>query len=404
MLPNQKGQALIIVLLLTTLIFLVGGAVVAMGTAVKKNSTREVFLTKAYYIAEAGVERALARLETDPLWRDQTGNGLAADYGGGRIESVVVEDDAQQGEIGKIVRITSTGTYSSFRRVLVVKVQVISAYDLFYGVSILPEEGTTDVTVTGNIYIGEEGGELPNIVVKGSLTVQSNAVEIVGNVFASGYIDDAHNKIDDSREHAYYTPIPPFPELPSEEWYRAAQVFDGDTVIGEPKGQGGGQQPDFNIAALQEGGIYFVDGDLTIYGTYSVPATIVATGDITVGRGSNHELKREDENGDYLLTLVALGTKSGSYGDVEIGSDNPKNNPNVEAIIIAKGVFRLRGNATLLGGVVAQDVASGRGSVSEKVSGTTTIIVDPELVRENLHQEIVENYSNVLEVRSWREG
>jgi len=399
MLANQKGQALIIVLLFTALICVVGGAAVAMGTAVKRNSTREVHLKKAYYIAEAGVERALARLEANPLWRDQNGNTLATDYGGGRIDSVVVEDDSQQGEIGKIVRITSTGTYSSFRRVLVVKVQLISAYDLFYGLSILPEEGTTDVTVTGHVYIGEEGGELPNIIVKGNLAVQSNAVKVEGNVFASGSISDPHHKINDSQEHEEYAPIPPFPELPSEEWYRntAVRVFSGDTVIGEPKGQGRGQQPDFNIAALQEDGIYFVDGDLTIYGTYSVPATIVATGDITVGWGSNHELKRGDENGDYLLTLVALGTKPGSSGDVSF----KEGSLDVEAIIIAKGTFRIHGKATLLGGVVAQDIG---GSGQGPVSGTIAIMVDPELVRENLHQEVVENYSNVLEVRSWREG
>lgn len=102
---NQKGQAaLFLVLLMVLIIFLIGQAALSLGATARKNATLETNQKKAYYIAEAGVEKALAHY---PALGSFPGiNSL--DYAGGVIESVSVakvEGSPDQ------YKITSVGHY-----------------------------------------------------------------------------------------------------------------------------------------------------------------------------------------------------------------------------------------------------------------------------------------------------
>ena len=56
---NQKGYALVIILLLTIVLFFIGSAALTLGGTVRKTAALETEQKKAYYIAEAGIEKAV---------------------------------------------------------------------------------------------------------------------------------------------------------------------------------------------------------------------------------------------------------------------------------------------------------------------------------------------------------
>lgn len=123
MLRNQRGQALLLVLILTTVIFMIGSAAVAMGTAARKNATLEVWQKKAYYIAEAGIEKALAKLISEMIYYDPDNLPHVPPFsevyppnsGSGEVQVEVSDPEIVRDDKGEIkcvyYRITSQGCY-----------------------------------------------------------------------------------------------------------------------------------------------------------------------------------------------------------------------------------------------------------------------------------------------------
>ena len=68
MLCNQKGYALIIVLVMTIVLFFTGSAALTMGSSVRKTAVLETDQKKAYYIAEAGIEKAIEKARQESIW------------------------------------------------------------------------------------------------------------------------------------------------------------------------------------------------------------------------------------------------------------------------------------------------------------------------------------------------
>lgn len=400
MLRNQRGQALLLVLVMTTAIFMIGSAAVTLGTAARKNAIRDIWQKKAYYIAEAGIEKALAQLRNDPLWHSKSGKELADDYAGGAIEEVTVKDTDAQNEIGTLVKITSKGRYGKTHKTLEVGVLVTTKADVFKGLSILPEN-PADVEVTGNFSL-ERCGEQPRVIINGDINFQSNGgnkKDIDAIVFASGKIDDKHGRVDNKNECFEYDAIPSFPALPSAEWCRnnATQSFMGDIIIGDvSKKCGNNRSIDLNIATLNENGVYFIDGNVSISGTYYVPATIIATGDIFI-----EDLQRNDRDNGLLLTLIALGSRSGKNGDISAQGGKQY----IHAIIVANGFFNANGNKNLFGSIIARGI-----NIDDKVSVKTVVTTDPYLIERSLPEFFKDNSAlpeetyPKLKIRSWLEG
>ncbi len=399
MLRNKKGQALLLVLILSTVIFLIGSAAVTLSTAVRRNAIRDIWQKKAYYIADAGVEMALADLRQRFIHPDPGFEELSihnAPYADGVIDEVTINDIDTQNEIGSLMKITSKGRYREAYKTLEVGVLVTTMADVFNGLSILPETpADIDTDVVGNFTLLPAGqSKKPQMIVNGDLTFGSNA-DINAVVFASGEITDKHNRINSKDKYPNYSHIPPFPKLPSMNWFRdnATQCFSGGITIDEDSNgrRASQEQDDFlDITSLEANGIYIVEGDVSISGTYFVPATIVATGDISV-----EDLQRNDRDNGLLLTLIALG-------DVSV-----KGNSDIDAVIVACGSLCGSGNKELFGSIVTQKLDK------NKISGKTEIRTDPDLVERSLKEffqrvkdtsAIPDNPYPKVTIKSWQGG
>lgn len=99
LLKDCRGQAVILVVLLTLLIFMLGTAAFALSVSLRKNTAREVIHKQAYYIAAAGVAGVLAQAKPDRQWAAQmvvdsplemVPQMIPAAYAGGTLASVKV--------------------------------------------------------------------------------------------------------------------------------------------------------------------------------------------------------------------------------------------------------------------------------------------------------------------------
>ena len=225
MLNNQKGMALIIVFIMTTVIVLIGGAALSLGSTVRKNAVMEVHQSRAYYAAEAGVEKALAEAKHNYAWLKTTvplkpGGFYPADdekclfsdnshYPDAGDESVIeslrvikTAEDLKNNTVD--LKIQSTGRSFQSRKTITVDARVIYAYpELFFRgiwtdeMSTLPKghgvnfqvstsvstEGITipnDSTITGDVFCDGSAFFVGN---------PTNFTEMTGDIYANGNVD-----------------------------------------------------------------------------------------------------------------------------------------------------------------------------------------------------------------------
>ncbi|MDN5346868.1 MAG: hypothetical protein PWP65_432 [Clostridia bacterium] len=392
----QRGQALILVMLVLLVVAVLGTAAVTLATSHRQTAARQRNLVQAYYAADAGVERVLVMIRQNPGWfmPEPLKN---VPYAGGNIERVTVEK--LQGGPGTGLKITSEGTFIKARKTLEVKVRVYTPGDLLKGVSIFPPAPDYLQEITGNFTLkGESGKPRPVFLIDGSLDVRgATQKHIDADVYASGSIEG----LTGDNVHPRYLAVPPFPEL-KEEWYRtqAKYLYSDDItfplesqkrdhgkerkrdVPSSDHGKGEGQQGKSEDVA-EYSGVYFVDGNVRISGAYSGQAVIVAGGNIEV----TGDLRAEDRGND-LLVLISLNPGGG----VDI------KNYSVDALIIASGIFSAQGNAQLFGGIIASQL---------DLNGSVTITCDPALTESN--QDLLglafgdSNNRPVIRIESWSE-
>lgn len=116
---DQKGQALIVVLLMTAVIFFIGAATLALAVSVRKNTAGEIAQKKAYYISDAGIEKVLALVAADSGWLEGLINGaeynlvpdlISPAYADGTIRYVkVTKEKADAAAVS--ISIVSRGEY-----------------------------------------------------------------------------------------------------------------------------------------------------------------------------------------------------------------------------------------------------------------------------------------------------
>lgn len=421
---GQKGQAILpVMIMLLAIVLLLGGATYTLAAGSKKISTYQRNLNQAYYIADAGVERILARAKYDPDWL----NGIDPEkaeiilqnesYAGGAIkEAVLTKETASDNKTS--IKIQSVGEYRNSKRSLAVHADIfIVRGGIFRGMWICSGEEfkpdmdfsspvwvNSDLIIlnscddTGNcIYVGRnvvitreksltarniyalgditlENGSLINgdIRCKGNVTLDEGAK--VDNIYTEGFLTIAggadigsiHVKnadqipsswrnanpgkwdVDQSLNCAFT--IPSFPGILTDEnlaWYKqnADCVFTSDW------------EPDEN--ELQNmSDIYYVEGNLTISGTYSGRTTIVAKGAVTI----NNTLKPNDCAADCLLIL--------SKGNINLTA----NKKEVAALLYSEGTVSLADNTEFNGGITAKMLEGGGGNdlhitYNEKLAG-----------------------------------
>ncbi|MGQ9558200.1 MAG: hypothetical protein ACUVTU_09635 [Desulfurispora sp.] len=396
---TRPGQALVGVLLIFLLVAALTMASLTLAASHRQNTARQREAVQAYYAAEAGVERTLLRIKKDPGWFAGWLSQLSLNQESSFLTYITpdfmppLRAPLEQVTIKQIaalpaaqIEIKSTGLSrpgaAAARKTLLVQARLYHPAGLLSGCSILSKH-PLDITLGNSFSLTGSSGQKPVFYVNGSLTRRGggHSQAIFAEIFAAGAISGNYGS---STLHPDFTGIPSFPAL-DENWYRenAQHIVNGDAVFGiisQNRGHGNNPHEEPDITPPYSG-IYFVDGDVEISGTYTGQAVIFATGKITVTR----DLEARDSNS--LLILIAR------HGPVDI-----KNN-RADAFIIAPEGIDCQGNATINGGLLA-------GSFEEKVNGNLTINCNPALVSQNLDFFLNSAFSpTVLEMKvdSWRE-
>ncbi|ACX52811.1 hypothetical protein Adeg_1719 [Ammonifex degensii KC4] len=179
---DERGQALALVLILSVVLFITGTAAVAAALQHSRLVTLEEAREKAYYIAEAGVEKALANLKQRLVYPAPGFENFTIDnepYAGGLIEKVKVSKET----VGETIyyTITSTGCYpespiagSSFaRKTITAKVKVCPDPFLAYGGPGLKSDTavhlTGGVTSTGGSLLARTGDVKSQALIAGNI-------------------------------------------------------------------------------------------------------------------------------------------------------------------------------------------------------------------------------------------
>ncbi len=171
---NEKGGALISVLLILTMLITLGTALLTLsGTEfqIGLNQSRGI---KALYLAEAGLRMGIAELVHNANWRGTNPTLANIAMGEGEIVSVTIADR------GSYLSLEGTGRVGGVTRVATMQVQTSP---FLQGIVIKADNtGGTELVLTGGTRF--EG----NFVFAGNLNISSSATTINGNVTVGGWV------------------------------------------------------------------------------------------------------------------------------------------------------------------------------------------------------------------------
>ncbi|WP_027357222.1 pilus assembly PilX N-terminal domain-containing protein [Desulfofundulus thermocisternus] len=382
MFSGRSGQALVLVLLMTTFIFLVGGAALALSLPARRNAALDVFQKKAYYIAEAGVEKALEYINTHREWLQSLPVNQRQpvplselplmDYYDGTLKEVYITKLRDMPAAA--IRIESKGRFESATKKITVEGLLTSPANLLRGLAVLqPEESSFDFK--GSFNFNGVGSDLPraSIIWNGEVSFGNGTTLKNVDVFASGNIRDlGGNKSEDVNSNPNYPYIPDFPQI-DIDWYRNV----ADSCYYEDK--------TLRLNNTHCNGVIFIDGNLIISGTYTGRAIIVVTGNIIIDGeltgGSN----------DILVLMAPNG---------KVTLDTQGNNEIHAFIIAGITVSDLKGKQEVKGGILTRHF-----SFQGEGSGNVTITAEIEKLQSLLNEtDFLNGFKNTVKVISWNEG
>ncbi|NHM27804.1 DUF342 domain-containing protein [Desulfofundulus sp. TPOSR] len=418
----QKGAALVTVLLLTLLLLVFAGSLVQLTTVDRRMSASQVAMTRALYLAEAGVEMMVARLAGN---FDAGPPSTPIVLGNGQISKITVSPvDAGTREI------LAEGRAGNARRALKVRVQRTAAPVLQNALCAGNSPNLSgNVSISGNLLINDnlETGSsisLTNsrlVVVKGNLDNENGSINILsggsllvgGNLYnrhgrietpgylqVDGAIDNSSGTVIFSPGGTYYTPATQYPagtfiiqndgQVPRLDGPResiAALVEPAARL--DPAGNVAAYQGYPRLAVTEQGnkyefdftgktaGTYYLDTggkELWLEGTYSGKWVIAVKGNVEI----SGNLQPANASRDVLVLMVN-------------GTVSVHGNENVSAVIYA-GRFEAGGSSTIRGTVVAQ---------SFDVGGNASLIQDNDLIRNAV--SVLPSGLVTVKIISWRE-
>jgi len=379
-LSNQKGMALLTTLIFVFILITFAVALLTMTSNDTKLSTLQRDSTEAFYIAEAGIEKALWYLNTST---DNGGNGLdwrtdaAHDLPDGYLEKDYPDDGSTNyfqitvlndpDDVNKII-INSKGVVSDDNKVygsrkieVKAKKAISPASNIAYNYAIATEG---DLTFSGNVQtFGGDVHANENLYISGEGT---NISVYNGDVTVSG----GTNEYSPGNEN---TNIQIYPKI-DFDYYKQLAIDNGSYY---------GYETSVVFTTYTElSGIHFVDGDIEIKADLDIiDGAIFATGEIKVTGEQTINRTQSDEY-DNPLAIIAKG-------DITIGG-----NIYVEGVIQTEGVFTINGSITVYNGAVIADEGVLNGG-----AGGINITYDPDLLGANIPGTGVPVWAKT----SWRE-
>ena len=380
LLSNQKGMALLTTLIFVFILVTFGVALLTMTSNDIKLSALQRDSTEAFYVAEAGIDKALWYLNTP---EDNGGEGLewrpneekeSYPAGSTNYYKLTVEDTAEQ----DIIKITSRGVVSDGNKVYgsrKIEVEAKKAISpspslLVYNYAIATEGDLTfrgDIEIDGDVH---SNGDISLVSGDTEITGEATASGVLNQLGSANYATQMYPKID----FEYYKVL----AINNGSYYETGVVFNDSTELN---------------------GIYFIEGNVEIMQNADLNiingGAIFATGTITVT--AKPTINRTQTAGyDNPLAIIAKGDISlGGYVDVE-------------------GVIQTEGELTLDVTTVNEYIKVDRGTViaDEGISisfigGRSGIDIsynpndpnDPNLLGENIIGTGIEIYKII----SWQE-
>lgn len=169
---NQRGSVLLIItMMVLTVMILLGSTYIYLSGSTRLGSTLYYERTQVYYIAGAGIEKALIGLKNNPNWQP---NNPPVDFGQGRIESVTVSS------LNNIYTIISIGKFQEAQKTLTVKANLAEV--------IIPTIPVGDNIYANNNYTINSAIIKNNIYVNGKFTIINNSTGsiIINNIYVNG--------------------------------------------------------------------------------------------------------------------------------------------------------------------------------------------------------------------------
>ena len=365
---NQKGMALLTTLIFVFILVTFAVALLTMTSNDSKLSTLQRESTRAFYLAETGIDKALWYLNTPVeyggedkfIWRptDYPNPGTNTEYYQFTIKDIGIDDPTATPPTKATdrIEITSVGTvkegkYSAGKRTVIVtaEIGISPTSNVSYDHAIFTDNNMTlngDISIIGSIH---SNGDLTN----------NGTIELVpeGGATASGVTNLGTGGV--SKQNFPKIDWPHFESLA-----RSADVDPDDAILGHYYGD------DTSVVFNTDSdlyGIHFIDGDVKIQACLTLNnATIFATGTIDVIGSGDVYLK----NDISPLALIAKGniTIEGSvHGEGIIQSDSTvtiNGNVNIEigAIYAVDGVLN--------GGGGTINVVYGSGLAGTQIPGT----------------------------------
>lgn len=203
-LNNAAGQALVLVVTITALLLGMSFTALHLAGEYRKTSLTERKMAQAYYIADAGVERALARAKADSDWLWQAVHGAAGrevtlitgeNYAGGFITGVTVREIgiypatplSKHDVVYTDIEVMAAGFYDNSQKTLVVRARVSAPLPFVKGVWLAapdPDFGCSVINAPVTVSGAADGPPFP--VRQASMFAKSYDVRRAGNETIAG--------------------------------------------------------------------------------------------------------------------------------------------------------------------------------------------------------------------------
>lgn len=440
-LKDESGQALFIVMMVIMVLVLTGAAALTRTSGSLLRSFEEKKMVQASYIAEAGVEKALANIKSNYLWL----KGLAYNtennyittlsYGGGEIAYVTIKRTST-GDNPTTFYIESRGDYQGATRTIKVTGEMYDPVDFARGIwveessvfsnnaiflsnitsegsltfrnnayasgtiraigDINLENNTTAQTIIesvglvtgGNLNVAQNVNIRTNVAVAGNVSMSQNAV-INGSANVIGNITLANNSI--ITNDIYYNgsllpnPLPNGASTGPIHPGGASPVTVDVPVFPVLEESLYEQYPNLAPSGTLSGsfnvdGIHYIPGDLNIQGTYHGNGMIVTHGKVNI----TGNLIRAEGDKQSSLAIVAFGKDA--YG-VGIGSTNTCS---VSALLYTPYKISLANKYEFFGSLVCDQVI---------VDNNVVVTYDA-----TLHDNQPKWMTTVVKIKSWKEA
>ena len=385
LLSNQKGMALLTTLIFVFILVTFGVALLTMTSNDIKLSALQRDSTEAFYIAEAGIDKALWYLNT---LEDNGGEGLewrtdiytegyirkSYPAGSTNYYQLTVENTAEQ----DIIKITSRGVVSDGNKVygsrkieVKAKKAISPSPGLVYNYAVATVSTEEKLTFKGIIVNGD-------VHSNGDISAIAQSVTINGVATASGVLNQLGGV-------KYATQM--YPKIDFE--YYKGLVTDPDNPDNAYDGSGNGKYYGKDTSVIFDTptelvGINFIEGNVEIKADGDlkiIDGAIFATGEIRVKAKPTITRTQSDEY-DNPLAIIAKG-------DITLGGYLE-----VEGVIQTEGTLRISSSNSSFDGAVIADVGDLLGG-----DPGINISYDPNLSVENIIGTGIEIYKII----SWQE-